>query len=112
MQQYFNTGCFTAPAAFEFGDSGVGHVRGPRIVNFDISAFKRFNVTERTSLEFRAEFFNLLNDAHFDNPGNSLIRRLQQRAIPVKILRLRVRRISSRRKAQDMSEGPSRRAHR
>jgi len=70
--QWFDTGCFTAPAAFEFGDSGVGHVRGPGIVNFDISAFKRFNFTERNSLEFRAEFFNLFNDAHFDNPGASL----------------------------------------
>jgi len=57
-----SSGCFTALAAFEFGDSGVGHVRGPGIVSFDVSAFKRFHVTERTSLEFRAEFFNPFNE--------------------------------------------------
>jgi hypothetical protein len=34
----------------------------------DASLFKRFNVTESSSLEFRAEAFNLLNSVYFDLP--------------------------------------------
>ena len=31
----------------------------------DLSVFKNFNITERTHLQFRSEFFNLLNHPNF-----------------------------------------------
>jgi len=35
--------------------------------NFDLSLFKNFKVTERTSLQFRVEAFNLFNHPNFNS---------------------------------------------
>ena len=35
----------------------------------DFSLFKEFRTSERTHLEFRAEFFNLTNNPNFSPPG-------------------------------------------
>jgi hypothetical protein len=35
----------------------------------DFSTIKRTTVTERVSVEFRAEFFNILNHVNFGNPS-------------------------------------------
>ena len=43
-------------------------VIGPGFHRFDFSAFKEFVVTEKTRLEFRAEFFNLTNHPNFSTP--------------------------------------------
>ena len=73
--QWFDTSCFSAPAQYQFGNSGKGHVRGPGVLNFDLSAFKSFHFGEKRALEFRSEFFNAFNNPHFNNPqvtfGNS-----------------------------------------
>lgn len=71
VESWFDTGCFTDPAPFVFGNSGIGHVRGPGIVNFDFSVFKRTPIDETRSLELRAEFFNLFNNPHFANPNTT-----------------------------------------
>ena len=49
---------------------------GPPLKTFDFSAFKAFQLTERFSLQFRAEFFNILNHANFNAPnfgGNGVV---------------------------------------
>ena len=51
-----------------FGRIGRNILRGPKFVNWQFAAFKRTRITERQSLEFRAEFFNLFNQAQFRNP--------------------------------------------
>jgi hypothetical protein len=56
----------------DFGDSGRNLLRGPNQRNVDISVIKYFPVTEKTKLEFRAEFFNALNMVSFANPVNIL----------------------------------------
>jgi hypothetical protein len=33
--------------------------------------FKEFRITERVQTQFRAEFFNIFNQANFDNPVSS-----------------------------------------
>jgi hypothetical protein len=67
--QWFDTSCFADPTdPYTFGNARTGAVRGPDFVNFDLSAFKSFRFTERHQLEFRAEFFNALNNPHFNNP--------------------------------------------
>ena len=55
-----------------FGNSGVGILRGPGLTNVDLNASKNVRITERQSLQFRAEFFNLLNHPNFGVPGVSL----------------------------------------
>jgi hypothetical protein len=42
---------------------------GPPIKTFDFSIFKAFQLTERFSLQFRSEFFNILNHPNFNAPG-------------------------------------------
>jgi carboxypeptidase family protein len=48
-------------AANTFGTCGVGNVRGPRYVNFDLSLHKGILFTESTKLEFRFEALNAFN---------------------------------------------------
>ncbi len=38
----------------------------------DISVFKNFQFTERQRAQLRFEAFNVLNHAHFSNPGGTL----------------------------------------
>ena len=65
VEQWFDTSCFSAPDQFQFGNSGKGRARGPGLVNFDLSLFKRFAIDEKRSIEFRSEFFNIFNNPHF-----------------------------------------------
>ena len=43
---------------------------GPGFHRLDFSVFKNFQTSERTRLEFRAEFFNLTNHPNFSLPGS------------------------------------------
>ncbi|MGH9783808.1 MAG: TonB-dependent receptor domain-containing protein, partial [Terriglobia bacterium] len=43
------------------GNVGRGTIIGPNIVNFDMTLMKNFRFTENTTLQFRAEFFNIFN---------------------------------------------------
>jgi hypothetical protein len=72
VQQWFDTTCFSAPPQYTFGNSGVGHVRGPGIDNWDFSVAKNTHLGERPILRIEASFFNLFNNAHFSNPNNTL----------------------------------------
>jgi hypothetical protein len=60
------------PADFTYGNSGRGILRGDHQWNVDFSIFKRFNVNGSSSLEFRAEVFNLLNSVYFDLPNTAI----------------------------------------
>jgi hypothetical protein len=61
------------PAPFTYGNVSrtLGNVRAPGIVNFDFSMFKNVPLKERLTLQFRAEFFNLLNQPQFSAPDGS-----------------------------------------
>lgn len=70
VEQWFDTACFADPTdPYVFGNAGTGVLRGPGVVNFDLSVFKIFKVRERFRTEFRAEFFNAFNNPHFANPN-------------------------------------------
>jgi hypothetical protein len=56
----------------DFGNVGRNVLRGPRQTNVDFSIIKRFRLREQKDLEFRAEFFNLLNHVNFDLPISNL----------------------------------------
>ncbi|HTG62019.1 MAG TPA: hypothetical protein VMG63_21775, partial [Terriglobia bacterium] len=46
--------------------------RGPELINFDVGVLKNFRLTERQSLQFRAEFFNIANTPNFALPSNQV----------------------------------------
>jgi hypothetical protein len=54
--------------AGQFGNAGRNIVRGPGLVNVDVSAMKNFRVTEGLTLQFRAESFNVANHPNFGLP--------------------------------------------
>ena len=63
--QWFNTCAFADPALGSFGDVGRNTIEAPGYKEWDFSVFKFFHTSEKTDLEFRAEFFNLLNHTNF-----------------------------------------------
>jgi hypothetical protein len=70
--QYFNPNAFLMPVAGTFGNVSRGSFRGPGLVDVDTSFFKKFQISERYTLQFRAELFNILNQANFAYP-NSIV---------------------------------------
>jgi hypothetical protein len=78
LNNYFNGSCFTSPPVIgaegigtAFGNSATGIVDGPGQANLDLSFSKAviFNwPQEKSSLLFRAEFYNVLDHPQFANP--------------------------------------------
>lgn len=52
-----------------FGNLGRNIYRGPFQQNWDFSLIKNFKITERQSLRFTTDFFNIWNHANFANPA-------------------------------------------
>jgi hypothetical protein len=68
---WFDTTAFGRPTGARFGTVGRNTMRGPGVVNMDLSLFRTFKVTERINLKFQAESFNLSNTPHFANPNGN-----------------------------------------
>jgi hypothetical protein len=66
------TCAYGIPAIGQFGNSGVGTERAPGFFQLDMSIGKKFAVTERQYLEFRAEFFSLPNNVSWGAPGRDI----------------------------------------
>ena len=67
VEQWFDISSFTAVP--RFGNLGRNVVIGPGFNNLDFSVIKTTKLTENTSLQFRAEVFDLFNHASFGQPG-------------------------------------------
>ena len=68
IRSWFNTAAFTRNAIGTVGTGGRNQLRDPGRWNVDYSLFKGFPVAERVTLQFRAEFFNVLNHANLGGP--------------------------------------------
>ena len=73
---WYNQAAFAIPAlapgqstATMFGNSPIGNLRGPDLVDFDFVLQKDFTIHEAQRLQFRAEFFNIFNHPNFGLPG-------------------------------------------
>ena len=67
--EYFNPAAFSVPASGTYGNVGRDTLIGPGIATVDLSAMKNAVLSEKLRLQFRAEFFNLLNHANFGTPN-------------------------------------------
>jgi hypothetical protein len=72
IAQFFNTNAFAPNAIGTFGNLGRNALRGPGLANLDMGIFKDFPVTEKQSLQFRAEAFNALNRTNLGTPVTRL----------------------------------------
>ena len=76
---YIKTECFAAPSSCTLlGKGGRNTLAGPGLTNFDMSLVKNTRITrisETFNVQFRAEFFNIMNHANFQVsvPGNRQI---------------------------------------
>jgi hypothetical protein len=61
----FNPAAFAYPRGLTFGNQGRDFLNGPSFSNFDMALFKKFQVTETSHFEFRAEAFNVFNQTEF-----------------------------------------------
>jgi len=66
-QEEFNPAAFANAAAGTFGNLGRNSVYGPGRINWDMAVSRPFQLGERWKLEFRSDFFNIMNHG---NPGN------------------------------------------
>jgi hypothetical protein len=81
LGSYFNSACFTTPPVVgadgvgtNFGDSSTGIANGPGQSNLDVGLVRNVDVRwprEGSTLQLRAEFFNVLNHPQFSNPNAS-----------------------------------------
>lgn len=60
-----NPGAFGAPRGLTFGNAGRNSFNNPSRLNFDMSLLKHFKIRESSSLELRAEAFNIFNHTQF-----------------------------------------------
>jgi hypothetical protein len=69
LAEWFNTACYTQTAVANFGNDGRvdSAVKEPGIDNWDASVYKNVSIDKdgRSSVQFRAEFFNLFNRTQF-----------------------------------------------
>ncbi|HEY6987436.1 MAG TPA: hypothetical protein VH369_03580, partial [Bryobacteraceae bacterium] len=72
IDAFYDTSCFVAPALYTFGNAGRNILIGPGLGTWDLGADKDFALTERFGLQFRSEFFNVLNRANFGLPNGSI----------------------------------------
>ena len=69
--QYFNKSAFTSEVLGTMGNANQRFFHGPGINNWDAGLQKITRVRESMSVQFRAEFFNALEHAQFNNPNGS-----------------------------------------
>ena len=55
------------------GNANRRFFHGPGLNNWDMGLLKNEQITERTELQFRGEFFNVFNHAQFLAPAGSFI---------------------------------------
>jgi len=66
---YYDPCAFSRPAPGTYGNLGRNTIIGPGLFNTDASLAKVFKPTERLDVQFRAEVYNLFDQAHFYAPG-------------------------------------------
>ncbi len=70
---YLTPAAFSLPAQGTYGNAGKGQFRGPHEIILDSGLSKEVPLyREDLRLQFKAEFFNVLNQTNYSNPGVNL----------------------------------------
>ena len=80
--QWFDPNAFSRPAFGTFGNLGRGVFTGPGLAEVDLSVLKNIAVSERISLQFRAEFFNLMNHTNYASPNQTVFTNIGSATAP------------------------------
>jgi hypothetical protein len=68
-QRWFDTSAFALPPYGSFGNAGRNILGGPPLRTVHVSLLKDTALGQSATLQFRAEFFNVLNTPNFDQPN-------------------------------------------
>lgn len=71
-ERWFDTSAFAISPKGTFGNAGRNILDGPGMQSINASLVKIFKIREGMELQFRTEFFNLLNHTNFELPDNFL----------------------------------------
>jgi hypothetical protein len=63
---------YASNPALAYGNVVKGAYVGPRYTDWDAALHRNFQFSEKVGLQFRAEYFNLMNHTNFGDPGLSL----------------------------------------
>jgi hypothetical protein len=63
-----NPAAFSIPSTIRQGTEGRNDIPGFGLTQVDLSLGRKFSITERVKLQFRADAFNLFNHPNFTNP--------------------------------------------
>jgi hypothetical protein len=70
---WLNSAAFSVPvntgAGTGFGNVVKGSLRGPGFTNWDAAVIRAFPIYRESDLEFRAEYFDVLNHTELSNPN-------------------------------------------
>ncbi len=69
---WLNPAAFTSPAPYTFGNESRNDLTGPSYRDVDVNAYKDFPIGNRATLQFRSEFFNVLNSTNYAKPVNNI----------------------------------------
>jgi hypothetical protein len=74
IAQWFNPAAFATPATGTFGNAGRDIITAPGTATANVGLFKTFPVPlrEGVRIQFRSEFFNVLNRVNLGNPNVTL----------------------------------------
>jgi hypothetical protein len=72
VAQFFNPNAFSAPAFGTVGNARRDSLVGPSHSGWDVSFLKSTQLTKRTRLQFRADFFNVTNHTNLQIPNEIL----------------------------------------
>jgi hypothetical protein len=64
--EWWNPQCYVLPPFGTIGNTGRDSLNNPNFFNLDFSIFKDTKLTERVTMQFRAEFFDILNHPNFN----------------------------------------------
>jgi len=67
--RFFNPNAFIQPLPGTYGNAGRNILQGPGLAETDLSLAKKFSLSERVNLQFRAEAFNVFNHTNFSTPN-------------------------------------------
>jgi len=70
---YLNPLAFIQPAFGAFGNLGRNSIYGPGYRNLDFSITKNTQLKDQLTLQFRVEFFNILNHPNYAQPNHNII---------------------------------------
>jgi hypothetical protein len=71
--QWFNPAAFQDPPEAQYGTTRRNQYLNPGFAEVDLSVFKNTKITERFTLQFRAEMFNIFNRTNLGLAGTPLI---------------------------------------